>query len=507
MKWLKNSNGYALIIVLFLIVSFLGLSAAFVSAAMNNAKQEVTVDVKNQAVVAAEMGIKYNMQHLSNQIVILNIDYKNRIRTKMETLVTNAIKVTTNINSSLPLTTNLSTNLPTSGCVSKFTIPKFGEWIDCEIMKIETDELNTYITSLNNTYHNLSTQIKMIDAKTKYQLVEPITHVSPGQKYNNSFTLNVNPINRSIIIPLAVKGLQNTSEKILTANLIVTIPDHTSETNELTLSTNLNENAITGHVFIPPGNNSSICPTDPKDKLTGVCKYSDTLDGGLDSYIKNLPDKSQVKIKVTDFCKAFKKQQNGCNLNGLNGSLGTIYDNPLTKITSVENMNGLSNITMYIDGLLEVNNSNSASKVNLITRSLTLHNSLNLKESSIVVLGNSTKSGYIQWNANGLLISEDSKLCVNLNGVNLLNSSTLGTGIIKSDTNGKIIIYRNNSLIMSPAELAKLPAPVSGKIIYMNSFVDFLSTCGVNTGSIPDSSYSMKRFIEDTTKLEEVVSY
>jgi len=63
-----NQKGYALLIVLFTIVMFLGLSGIFISSSLNHAKQEQSVDVNNQTVVAAEMGLKKTSLDIKNQI-------------------------------------------------------------------------------------------------------------------------------------------------------------------------------------------------------------------------------------------------------------------------------------------------------------------------------------------------------------------------------------------------------------------------------------------------------
>lgn len=59
MKLLENQKGYALLVVLLMVVLFLGVSATFMAGSLSNAKQEKTVDTSNQAVASAEMGARY----------------------------------------------------------------------------------------------------------------------------------------------------------------------------------------------------------------------------------------------------------------------------------------------------------------------------------------------------------------------------------------------------------------------------------------------------------------
>lgn len=69
MKLLKNEKGYAMLIVLFLIVFITIISAVFMRNSISNAKQENVVDENQLAVVAAEMGIE-----------LINTSYENKFK-------------------------------------------------------------------------------------------------------------------------------------------------------------------------------------------------------------------------------------------------------------------------------------------------------------------------------------------------------------------------------------------------------------------------------------------
>jgi len=127
--------------------------------------------------------------------------------------------------------------------------------------------------------------------------------------------------------------------------------------------------------------------------------------------------------------------------------------------------------------------------------------SMNLTNSNLVVLGDETKSGYIDWKTSGksLTISTDSKLCINLNGVDLNETSTLTDASILTN-NGQLIFYP------SRIDMVKLPAAVEGKIIYIDDFVAFLNKCNVNTSGLPEG-HSMKQFIDSSSEIVEIVEY
>jgi len=481
MKYLKNKEGYALLLVLFLVVLFVSLSTVFVAASFNNSKQEITVDVKNQSIVAAEMGVKYYLNNLTNEIKLLNPTYKNFMNTSMNGLVNRATAVTTAKDNNLELPTGMST----SACLVFYTKVQINAWIDCETKEIETAGLNMYTTEINRLYGNLTIEEKLIDSRTNYKLL-PLA-IAP------SFNLTT----RKIEIPLSVKGKQKASEKVLNAKLVITIPDHTSESNDVVIKTILSEKDTVDRVLIPPNDNASFCPTDPRDMFSGVCNYKGT---NLESYLAGLPDPSKVSIKVTDLCYAVE-DKNQCNLNSLDGSGGAVYIKPSNQSLNVDNLNNLQDISMYVDGDLIIKNSNSADNNTIVSRSYSFHVSMNLTNSNLVVLGNKDKTGFIDWKSTGksVVISTNSKMCINLNGIDLNTSSDLTDASILSG-NGKLILYPSRT------NMVKLPAAVTDKIIYMNDFVAFLNECNVNTSGLPEG-HSMKQFIDSTTEIEEIVDY
>ncbi|WP_040286351.1 hypothetical protein [Sporosarcina koreensis] len=59
MKRTKNEEGYALLLVLFLVVLISILGAVFMRASISNAKQEQITDRNQLTYVAAETGVDY----------------------------------------------------------------------------------------------------------------------------------------------------------------------------------------------------------------------------------------------------------------------------------------------------------------------------------------------------------------------------------------------------------------------------------------------------------------
>ncbi|WP_432358372.1 hypothetical protein [Sporosarcina sp. UB5] len=65
-KTMENEKGYALLVVLFLIVFIMTVSALFMRGSLSNAKQEQRVDQNHLSVVAAEMGVDYYKSQFLN---------------------------------------------------------------------------------------------------------------------------------------------------------------------------------------------------------------------------------------------------------------------------------------------------------------------------------------------------------------------------------------------------------------------------------------------------------
>ena len=88
MRYIKNNDGYALLLVLFLIVLFVSVSAVIANASVNHSKQEVTTDINNQTVVAAEMGVDYFKIIGENQYNKIKFTHYNMLLDEINALYT-----------------------------------------------------------------------------------------------------------------------------------------------------------------------------------------------------------------------------------------------------------------------------------------------------------------------------------------------------------------------------------------------------------------------------------
>ncbi|MFD1927279.1 hypothetical protein ACFSFY_04280 [Sporosarcina siberiensis] len=81
---IRNDKGYALLIVLLLVVFIMIISATFVTGSVSHAKQERTVETNNMAVVAAEMGVDYYKTAIVNEF--------NKEKSKLQKQVNDEVK-------------------------------------------------------------------------------------------------------------------------------------------------------------------------------------------------------------------------------------------------------------------------------------------------------------------------------------------------------------------------------------------------------------------------------
>jgi hypothetical protein len=283
--------------------------------------------------------------------------------------------------------------------------------------------------------------------------------------------------------------------------LIVHIPNHKRKTE--TNRNILPENDAINKVFLPPNQIfEKECPSDPKDMLEGVCNYTGSA---LETYLQGLPDPTKVSIKISNLCTAVQ-DKNNCNLNNFDGSGGTMYISPSEASLNLDNLNKLQDIAMYVDGNLTLRNVNSAKNNTIVARAYSIEVGMNFENSNLVVLGDAAFGGYIKWGNQNLEISTDSKLCINLNGVDLSKSSSLDS--INFTNGGQLILYPTKEMLIAKGSpnVPKLPVTNESHTTYFEGLEDFLNSCKVNTSNLPEG-HSMKKFVESQTKIEDIIQY
>ncbi|QBP40760.1 hypothetical protein [Paenisporosarcina antarctica] len=184
MKYLKNNEGYALLLVLFLIVFLISVSSIVANGSLNHSKQEVTTDISNQSIVAAEMGVDYFK-------VLGKVEY-NRIKFHHYNILINKIN-------------------------SYYTSPEFSTHSDMQkeqkVNNIKNDYLINIGEAINDYYSNFSQRITVND-QIYYELGNIGEDIPSYQINEDKVVINVN-----------VKGVSN--NKVSNLKFDMNIPSPT----------------------------------------------------------------------------------------------------------------------------------------------------------------------------------------------------------------------------------------------------------------------------------------
>lgn len=128
MPFRKNEKGYALVLVLLLIVFIMTVSAVFFRGSISNARQERIVDTNNLSIVAAEMGVDFYKTAITNDFNSKKEEHITNANIKLKSLYTNANKLPLNTikNKEIEITDELYSKLKTllKGSVDSLEIKK-----------------------------------------------------------------------------------------------------------------------------------------------------------------------------------------------------------------------------------------------------------------------------------------------------------------------------------------------------------------------------------------------
>jgi len=485
-KILINSHGYALLITLILVVFFLALSTMFVAASLNHSRQEQTVDNSNQAVVAAEMGTQYYVKNVENLVALEAKQFVPSVQAELD-----KIKIRFNISLSDFYGGRSYSKLGEfyDVCKPQLIAGKFVELLDCEINEMKKLQPSKFVQQLNAA-----------NLVSKVNLNEREVNDEKDLKYKITSIDIVQPtITSDIILNINVEGSMGSQVKRnLHSELNIGSPNFLSV--EKTPIISYSDKAVSD-IFAPPNDTNKICMTPASSNPSGTCTYTGT---NLEGFLAGIPLGSDIIIKVTNYCAAIGANTN-CNFSTFDGQNVPIYIKPSTGALIGGNVNQLKDSIFYIDGFLDLNNMNQSSGNTIITRSIEMHNGVNMTDTTIVVMGNSGKTGLVKWKeqgANSLIIGQNSKMCVNLNAIKLdgADSSTnFNDNSFSFSGNGKIIYYPRITH-------AKLLPETANQVIYTDDFEDFLRQCSVSMINIK-GEYQMESMENGDFNFETFINY
>lgn len=443
-----NQKGYALLIVLFAIVIFLGLSGIFISSSLNHAKQEQSVDINNQAVVAAEMGLKKT-----------SLDIKNQIDNKIEEIT---LKV-------------MEQNAEIIACKDS---------LNCDL-KI----LNYNINSLN--VKEIANFEKFIANEMKGNIID---------KYANELPLDEQIImgDKKLYFKLSKYKLENDGKKIrITYDINGHSGSQLSKTITSTIEFEQLKSIYSVSNFVPVSiGNSSI----PIDIFPGVTSESCSifLNKNLENedkpYNCKLFSNEKVESVVTTiinknlYVKDFNVYVdnfessicNGCSSSNLKDLFGLnlFVDGDV----DLKNINKLKNVQLYIDGEFFAKNANNLGSSNshsyFIARTFNIKNNNGITNTTIAVLGFEKNSNATFNYHNKFIIDDDSKFCIHLDRFTV--QSKLNVSNIRG---GGEVIYFAKEAYPFPEEPGGKNKKEIPTFTHLNNFTTFLDSCGIDSYS------------------------
>jgi len=488
-KILSNSHGYALLVTMLLVVFFLVLSTMFISSSLNHSRQEQTVDNSNQAIVAAEMGSQYYSKNVENLVKLEAQKFIPSVQMKLAKIrsIFN-ISLAENYRNELHFSKRNEFDMV---CRTFLDNKEFVDLLECEIDEMKKNQPGDFMEYLNNA--NLVSKVNLTERKV---------NVEKNLRYKiSSIQAVLSPNNSDVIVNIDVEGSMGSQvTQRLRSEVNIGSPDFLSINKTPIIS--YSESAISD-IFEPPNDTNRICTTPASTNPSGTCTYVGT---DLEGFLAEIPLNSEIIIKVNDYCSAIG-EFNNCNFTGFNGQDIPVYIKPPNddKLVDGGNANQLTNSKFYIDGFFSLNNMNHSSGNTIITRSLEMHNGVNLTDTTLVVMGDSGKSGIVKWKDEGkntLVIGQNSTMCINLNAVKLdgIDSSTSFTDkSFNFSGNGKIIYYPRITH-------AKLLPETPNQVIYTDDFENFLLQCSVSMINI-DGEYQMETMENGDFNFDTFINY
>ena len=431
MKGSKNEKGYALIVVLLIIVLFLGLTATFMAGSLNHAKQERVVDTGNQAVAAAEMGTIYYSADFERELKLLKEEMQQETQLKLNELI-GCIE--------LPLG---------ALCDSESERTSWEEKIDREMKAMYVERILQKSIELD--------ALKLASEKIPFEGEQVLYHVksASAKKLNTA----QNDINNSadkdvkwVEIILNVEGQSIDNQKELAAIFQVEIPvSFLNNIETRKINTNFiteDEDLTYAKVFsvTPPTisceelvaavkNNTAVAPYECKARADATLKsFLDSLDGNMD------PKDFRV---FTDNYTNFVCEKN-CNNTDFKGINIVVNEN---DVGAPNNMNNLVNANLFISGKLSVGNNiinlgKNGEKQTIVVKELDVNVNLkNMYNTNFLVLGyqDKSKKAQIDWK-NHIEVSNHSNFCIDIDRIDTNDLARLENEISFSNS-GHLIYY------------------------------------------------------------------
>jgi hypothetical protein len=481
MKHLKNQQGYALLIVLLIIVLFLSISATFMAGSLSNAKQEKTVDTTNQSVASAEMGVRYYTADFKRELELIKLDVSKQTQLEINDLI---------------------------ACIQppRETRCDSDAKIDIIEAKIDKDMRALYIQKILAKVSELNALAA--GAPVKPFTAEQISYAvssAAGATLDSTGTVTTDPdAVKKIKVDLVAAGTSDAVSKELKALFNIQVPDTFLNPSEaLTIETvvnTTNNNVTYTDIFdnAEPTISCAALLTELTRPLTEgevrpspiyECKLAagETLMNFIDSLKAKGLDPKDFKVFTDDFKS--NVCPTSCNQLDLDG-LTLVVDS--TDQEAFNNMNNLVDANLIVNGQLGAGNNlinlgKNGSKQIIIVKELDVGSNIqNLYYTNLLVLGKTgtTESdSSLKWGSN-FEIDNYSKLCIDIDRILPADLKRLSEEV-KFSNSGSMIYYSKdaskNFVLQSKDgnNYVNDPARTTQFVQRMSDYTTFLAACDV----------------------------
>ena len=466
MKNIKNQRGYALLIVLLTIIIFLSLSAAFMSASINHSTQEQALDKNNQAVVAAEMGLKKISTDINNQI---ELKYS-QILSRGETF-----------------------NIEKEKCIqadkkncNAIKLKKSLEDYEKEIVEFEDVFLKDLLIDVSGTHFT-----------SKLDLFEEKINIISTPNNDLGYKMSQIPIITSdgdfLKLKFSVIGFYGKIESSKNYRLDAEIKFEDPKTLSNVIAKNpiiLKSVLVNESVPIFHENVNTLCQSylqtfNSSHKKPFSCKMNNGY--SLASFKKDVEAKGLITSDFNVFI------DNWSDIGVAQKGIKDLFNLNLYVDSSLDlgNINNLKNFKLFIAGKLDAGNANNIGKHSEGHNTMVLQeldvskfNGQGIIDTTVVLLGLKDSNSSVFNVDKKFKLESSSKFCINLNrfppsAVDLL---------LKIDGEGKIYYYGTKSSLLDEPKYNHVP-----------EYGKFLSDCGITNYAVEGESLNVPSKLINTS--------
>lgn len=434
MNLVKSQKGYALLVVLLMVVLFLGISATFIAGSLSHAKQEKAVDTSNHAVAAAEMGTMYFTSDFEKELKLIKQDIAGNTQLRLNDLMA-CIK-------QVPMG---------SACDTPTERLNWEKNIDNDMKVLYIDKVIAKVQALNSLSADAD---PFSTGEIKYSVVSAEATKKNAAKLDVDSASTVDKVVKSIEVELDVLGNSEGVNKELVATFDIKVPDtflNTSEAIKVPTSVTAPDEDLTyGKIFaLNPTSKSCGTLLDEVIAGTAVAPYecasgsNEDLMDFIDDIIEAGLNPSDFRVFTDDFL-GYVCDEN-CNNLDFKGINVIVQEG---DADAFNNMNNLINANLIINGSLDAGNNlinlgKNGVKQTIVVKELNVDVNLkNMSYTNFLVLGydpNPPEKANLDWKTH-IEVANYSNLCIDTDRINAGDLTSLSQQITFSNS-GKIIYY------------------------------------------------------------------